>query len=76
LAKSALAEAEAAASEVAAMPAGTHEVLDQTREAVESRARILLAQLQELGDDPVNEKEHGYLNCVEPPNSKPAQYDA
>ena len=35
LAKSALAEAEAAASEVAAMPAGTHEVLDQTREAVE-----------------------------------------
>jgi hypothetical protein len=35
LAKSALAEAEAAASEIAAMPAGTHEVLDQTREAVE-----------------------------------------
>jgi len=35
------------------MPAGTHEVLDQTREAVERRARILLAQLQELGDDPV-----------------------
>ena len=53
LAKSALAEAEAAASEVAAMPAGTHEVLDQTREAVERRARILLAQLHELGDDPV-----------------------
>jgi serine/threonine-protein kinase HipA len=53
LAKSALAEAEAAASEVAAMPAGAHEVLDQTREAVERRARILLAQLQELGDDPV-----------------------
>src|SRR5882672_9788995 len=53
LAKSALAEAEAAASEVAAMPAGTHEVLDQTREAVERRARILLVQLQELGDDPV-----------------------
>jgi serine/threonine-protein kinase HipA len=53
LAKSALAEAEAAASEVAAMPAGTHEILDQTREAVERRARILLAQLKELGDDPV-----------------------
>ena len=53
LAKSALAEAEAAASEVAAMPAGAHKVLDQTREAVERRARILLAQLQELGDDPV-----------------------
>jgi hypothetical protein len=53
LAKSALAEAEAAASEVAAMPAGTHDVLDQTREAVERRARVLLAQLQELGGDPV-----------------------
>jgi serine/threonine-protein kinase HipA len=53
LAKSALAEAEAAASEVVAMPAGPHEVLVQTREAVERRARILLAQLQESGDDPV-----------------------
>jgi serine/threonine-protein kinase HipA len=53
LAKSALAAAEAAASEVAAMPAGTHEVLDLTREAVERRARILLAQLQELRNDPV-----------------------
>ena len=38
---------------IADMPAGAHEVLDQTREAVERRARILLAQLQELGDDPV-----------------------
>src|SRR5262249_28756137 len=53
LAKSALAEAEATASEVAAMPAGAHEVLDLTREAVERRARILLAQLQEMGNDPV-----------------------
>jgi len=53
LAKSALAEAEAAASVVAAMPAGTHEVVDQTREVVERRARILLGQLQELGGDPV-----------------------
>src|SRR5262245_38044775 len=52
LARSALAEAEAAASHVAAMPAGTHELLDQIREAVERRARILLAQLQELGRDP------------------------
>jgi serine/threonine-protein kinase HipA len=50
LAKSALAEAEAAAAEVAAMPAGTHEVLDQTREAIERRASILLAQLQESED--------------------------
>jgi serine/threonine-protein kinase HipA len=51
LAKSAIAEAKAAASEVAAMPAGTHTILDQTREAVERRARALLAQLQELGED-------------------------
>jgi hypothetical protein len=35
------------------MPAGTHEVLDLTREAVERRARILLAHLQELGNNPV-----------------------
>ncbi len=52
LAKSAIAEAEAAASEVAAMPAGTHVILDQTRRAVERRARALLAQLQEVGDEP------------------------
>jgi len=53
LARSALAEAEAAASEVAAMPAGMDEVLVQIRQAVEERARALLAQLQELGDDPI-----------------------
>jgi serine/threonine-protein kinase HipA len=51
LAKSAIAEAKAAAFEVAAMPAGTHAILDLTREAVERRARALLAQLQELGED-------------------------
>ncbi len=50
LAKLVIAEAEAAASEVAAMPAGNHVILDQTRQAVERRARALLAQLQELGD--------------------------
>jgi len=55
LAKSALAEAEAAASEVAAMPAGAHVILDQTRQAVERRARALLAQLQEFGSDPLAE---------------------
>jgi len=48
LAKLALAEAEAAASEVAAMPAGSHDILEPTRQAVEHRARVLLAQLQEL----------------------------
>jgi serine/threonine-protein kinase HipA len=51
LAKLAIAEAGTAASEVAAMPAGAHTILDQTRQAVERRARTLLAQLQELGDE-------------------------
>ncbi len=45
LAKSAVAEAEAAALEVAAMPAGNHAILDLTPQAVEIRARRLLAQL-------------------------------
>jgi HipA-like C-terminal domain len=39
LAKSVISEAEAAQSEVAAMPAGGHEILDQARHAVERRAR-------------------------------------
>ena len=51
LAKAAITEAEAAASEVAAMPAGSHEVLAPTRQAVEQRARLLLTQLQELGNE-------------------------
>ena len=51
LAKSALAEAAAAAAEVAAMPGGPHEILGPTRQAVERRAGVLLAQLQELGDE-------------------------
>jgi serine/threonine-protein kinase HipA len=55
LAKSVIAEAGAAESEVAAMPAGGHSILDQTRQAVERRARALLVQLQELGGDPVAE---------------------
>jgi serine/threonine-protein kinase HipA len=49
-AKSAIAEAELAASEVAAMPAGDHEVLAQARQAVERRARQLLTQLQDFDD--------------------------
>ena len=53
LAKSVISEAEAAQSEVAAMPAGGHEILDQTRQAVERQARTVLAQLHELGGDPV-----------------------
>jgi serine/threonine-protein kinase HipA len=42
LAKSAIAETGAAESEVAAMPAGGHAILNQTRQAVERRARLLL----------------------------------
>ena len=63
LAKSAIAEAELAASEVAAMPAGDHEVLDQARQAVERRARQLLTQLQESDDKPaikVTDEEAGH----------------
>jgi hypothetical protein len=48
MAKSLIAETGAAESEVAAMPAGGHSVLGQTRQAVEERARTVLAQLQEL----------------------------
>jgi serine/threonine-protein kinase HipA len=47
LAKAALAEAGKAAAEVAAMPAGPHEILEPVREAVERRACTLLAKLQE-----------------------------
>jgi serine/threonine-protein kinase HipA len=51
LTKSAIAEAEEAAAEVAAMPGGAHEILVATRQAVERRAGVLQAQLQELGDE-------------------------
>jgi serine/threonine-protein kinase HipA len=51
LTKSAIAEAEGAAAEVAAMPGGAHEILGPTRQAVERRARVLQAQLLELGDE-------------------------
>jgi hypothetical protein len=33
------------------MPAGHHPILVQARQAVERRARALLAQLHELGDE-------------------------
>jgi hypothetical protein len=52
LAKPALAEADAAAAEVAAMPAGHHEVLNEARRCVETRAHAILAQLQEVKDRP------------------------
>jgi serine/threonine-protein kinase HipA len=51
LTKSAIAEAGAAEAEVAAMPAGEHVILNQTRQAVERRAHLLLAQLHEAGDE-------------------------
>ena len=51
LAKSAMAEAGVAACEVAAMPAGPHEMLEPARQAVERRAQALLTQLQELRDE-------------------------
>jgi serine/threonine-protein kinase HipA len=47
LAKAAIKEAEAAAADVAAMPAGPHDILEPVREAVERRACVLLARLQE-----------------------------
>jgi serine/threonine-protein kinase HipA len=57
LAKSALAEAEPAAAKVAAMPAGPHAILEQTRKAVERRARTLLAQLHETGEGAATARE-------------------
>ena len=39
--------------QVAAMPAGGHAILDQTRQAVERRAHAILAQLQDLGGDSI-----------------------
>jgi serine/threonine-protein kinase HipA len=47
LAQAALSEAESAAAEVGAMPAGSHPVLQAARAAVERRARRILAQLAE-----------------------------
>jgi serine/threonine-protein kinase HipA len=52
LAQGVVAEAQAAASDVAAMPAGKHVTLDQTREAVEQRAKVIFARLQELDAEP------------------------
>jgi serine/threonine-protein kinase HipA len=51
LARSAITEAGAAEAEVAAMPAGAHAILGQARQAVERRARALLAQLHESGSE-------------------------
>jgi hypothetical protein len=37
------------------MPAGEHVILNQTRQAVERRAHLLLEQLQEVREEPVVE---------------------
>ena len=55
LAKFVIAESGAAETEVAAMPAGGHAILGQTRQAVERRARAIFAQLSELDGYPVAE---------------------
>jgi serine/threonine-protein kinase HipA len=55
LARAAIAEAEAAAADVAAMPAGPHEILEPVRQAVERRSCALIAGLQE----PANETAAG-----------------
>jgi serine/threonine-protein kinase HipA len=51
LAKAVIIEAREAEAEVLAMPAGGHVILGQTREAIERRARTLLEQLKEVGEE-------------------------
>jgi hypothetical protein len=61
-------------SEVAAMPAGGHAILYQTRQAIERRALGLLASLYESGDIPVADaqaEEHGLIGHSENPLTQP-----
>jgi len=55
LVKAAMSQVEAAATEVASMPAGPHETLTLARLALERRARALLGQLRNLEDEPTDE---------------------
>ena len=55
MAELALAEAQPAELEVAAMPAGEHAILRGGREAVEQRAHSLLAQLEKSAEEPAAE---------------------
>jgi serine/threonine-protein kinase HipA len=74
LAKSVVAEVEMAESEVAAMPAGGHAILYQTRQTIERRARGLLASLYESGDIPVVDaqaEEHRLIGACENPLTQP-----
>jgi serine/threonine-protein kinase HipA len=57
LTQAAASEVEAAAAEVAAMPAGGHAILDHTKAAIERRARTLLAQLEEMEEEPTSQGE-------------------
>ncbi len=68
LAKSVVQEAEMAESEVTAMPAGGHEILYQTRQAIERRALALLARLYENRDISVTDAEV----MEDPPRVAPA----
>ena len=47
-----MAQAEAAAADVLAMPAGGHPTLEAARQAIEQRAQALLAHLAEVEDEP------------------------
>lgn len=67
LATSVLLEADAAAAEVAAMPAGDHPLLGHVKEAVTRRARRVLQQL----DEP-SPKEDVSCTETEEPNSSPS----
>ena len=55
LANLTVAEARPAELEVVAMPAGEHAILSRTREAVEHRAHLLLAQLENPREEPASE---------------------
>jgi len=52
LAESAIVEAEAAAGEVSAMPAGGHPILPEVRACITRRAQTLLANLEDAKEEP------------------------
>jgi serine/threonine-protein kinase HipA len=60
LAGLALTEARQAELEVIATPAGGHAILSRTRDAVERRAHLLLAQLDERGEEPASAVDAGF----------------
>src|SRR5262249_17012048 len=71
LARSALAEAEAAESEVAAMPAGSHELLGPARQAIARRACSLLAQLEEPANEAAAKAAHPNVQPTEQGGGQP-----